>query len=202
MSKFSKVTSTIHQIPAEWSNYLPFIAREAIPFLCLFCLIASAAYGRLTLLFSISLNGHYGWIAFYNHDIFDLSLMLFHSFRNSAAQCTFEEDAGYSLSQLQADELLHLENQLNHAIGTLCTHYHLLGLPLCSPWASGYLPPGWKCGSLSLCMEKTRNWFKVWLCLLSYRITAAESYEVSSVKHLVFGSLVTKPEKNHNRTGL
>jgi hypothetical protein len=126
---------------------------------------------------------HYGWIAFYNHDILDTSSILFRSLRNSAAQYTFKEGIGYTLSQLQADELLRLENQLNCVYVTLRSQYKLLGLPPSKPWAFGYLRPHSKRGILSLCMEKTRNWFKVWLCLMSYMIAAAESHEVLSVEH-------------------
>jgi hypothetical protein len=128
----------------------------------------------------------YGWIAFYNKDILDVSCSLLRTLKHSTAQYTFEDDIGYTLPQWQAKEWLHLDTQLASACAELMGHYRpTYALPPIRPWAFGYLRPHWKRGILSLCLEKSKKWFGVWFALLSFLIAVSETREFEEIKDRV-----------------
>ena len=154
----------------------------------------------------------YGWIAFYNKHIFDTPSTLLSPLRYShRSTAQFQEDVGYSLPSWAADEWLLLDNQLANATyelrGLLTQNlpgpYDDYALPPRNPWAFGYLRPHSKLGTLLLCLEKSKNWFGVWLTLLSYTIAHVESSEIRRIKDPLLAReswknlLVTKGVKAH-----
>jgi hypothetical protein len=90
---------------------------------------------------------------------------------------------GYMLPHSQAEEWHHLDKQLDCAYFQLKIHYHdIPALPPINPWAFGYLHPHPNHHALSLCLEKSRQWFGVWFALLSNIIAESEELEMCLVK--------------------
>jgi len=90
------------------------------------------------------------------------------------------------LPHSQAEEWRRLDKQLDCAYFQLKIHYHdIPALPPINPWAFGYLRPHPNRRALSLCLEKSRQWFGVWFALLSNMIAESEELEMCLVKDRV-----------------
>jgi hypothetical protein len=119
----------------------------------------------------------FGWLAFYDKNVLSSSSALFRGLRYSKTQFVYQEGTGYMQPPSQKDDWLLLDNQLKHACLNLITHYNLVGFAPINPWCLGYLRPHKKRGTLFFCLEKSRQWFSVWMALLSYLIAASQSVE-------------------------
>ena len=96
-----------------------------------------------------------------------MPLVLLRCLKNSTMHFSFEEHVGYVLSHRQAEEWLHLDKQLSCAYTELCAHYrNIVAFSPPNPWEFGYLRPHSKHGILSLCLQKSSQWFGLWLSLM------------------------------------
>ena len=129
-------------------------------------------------------DDNFGWLAFYNKDIINTPSVLLRCLKNSTMHLSFEEHVGYALSHRQAEEWLHLDKQLSRAYTELHAHYrNIVAFSPPNPWEFGYLRPHSKHGILSLCLQKSSQWFGLWLSLMSYVIAGLETQEVLTVKY-------------------
>lgn len=87
------------------------------------------------------------------------------------------------LPKLQAEEWLRLDGQMHDIFYELRRAYHFHAMPPSPTWTFGYLRPHRTRGILSICLEKSRKWFVVWLALLSFCIAAAEGREMERGEH-------------------
>jgi hypothetical protein len=120
-------------------------------------------------------NPRFGWIAFYNKDVLASSSPLLNPLRYSRSQFVFDEKTGYTLSPLHRDRWLRLDNQLNRAYRALMEQYPMALVEPVAPQVFGYLRCHRSHSILSICLEKSRGWFRVWMALLSFCIAGAQT---------------------------
>ena len=116
----------------------------------------------------------FGWISFYDKTVLSSSSPLINVLRYSSSRFVFDEENGLHLSSSVKEDWLRLDNQLNRAYQAINHHYPTSALLTSRPYFFGYLRFHQSRGLLSLCLEKSKPWFGVWMALLSYCIAVAK----------------------------
>ncbi|KJA21984.1 hypothetical protein HYPSUDRAFT_202479 [Hypholoma sublateritium FD-334 SS-4] len=120
----------------------------------------------------------WGWISFlshepdYRHPPFD---PLMHIPRRPLR---LQDNAGYAMPLDLASSWSNLDKQLNVITYFLQSHYQAPAIRPMSPWAFGYNKVFPRESMMMKAITKSREWFSVWLALLSYLIAKAEAKEV------------------------
>ena len=118
----------------------------------------------------------FGWISFLQTSELQFTNALFSRLKFSKTQLLVP-NIGYVMSPWEREEWLRLDNQLYKACGILERHYGLAALAPVNPWSMGYLRPHDRYGTLMVSLKKSRDWFPVWMAVLSFLIAGSETVE-------------------------
>jgi hypothetical protein len=88
----------------------------------------------------------------------------------------FHKDTqSYSMPEIPMKHWRRLEDDLTNAVYMIRSRYHLTLMYPLGPSIFGYTKKHSRPGGLHMAMRKTRDWFVVWMALLSYVIAQGES---------------------------
>ena len=100
------------------------------------------------------------------------------------------EDKMYILDPREKDAWLLLDNTLYGAARVLKHKYNVAMIYPANPWYMGYLRPHAKLSTLRLCLQKSRDWFVVWMGLLSFLIANSESVSLEKAERWLWMSIL------------
>jgi hypothetical protein len=86
-----------------------------------------------------------------------------------------EEHGEYSMASGLSDKWLRVDNDLSDAVHLIRSHYHLTFIYPFNPSGFGYSKAHKRSGALHMALRKGRDWFVVWMALLSFVIAQAEA---------------------------
>ncbi len=118
----------------------------------------------------------FGWISFFQTSESQFANALFSRLKFSKTQLVVT-DIGYVMSPWEREEWLRLDNQLCKACEILQLHYGLAAVTPVHPWSMGYLRPHDRYGTLMVSLRKSREWFPVWMAVLSFLIAGSQTVE-------------------------
>jgi hypothetical protein len=132
----------------------------------------------------------FGWIAFFPlmpsfcGQIFEKLFM-----PRSHHHVFNEELEVYSMPSNLSNKWLRVESDLSDAVYLICRHYQLPFVYPINPSSFGYSRGHQRSGALHMALRRGRDWFVVWMALLSYVIAGAENIH-ASVKN---SAILSKP---------
>jgi hypothetical protein len=122
----------------------------------------------------------FGWICCYDKNVLYSTSPLLNVLRYSSSRFVFdEEECKFTLSPLEKNDWLGLENQLVRAYATIHHHYPVHAFSPSNPYVFGYLCAHKSQDLLSLSLQKSKAWFGLWLAILSFNIAVAECTRAS-----------------------
>ena len=127
----------------------------------------------------------FGWIAFFplrpsfSGPIFEKLIM------PGPYYALDEERNGYSMPSGLCSKWLRVENDLADAVYIIRSHYHSTFIYPLQPSSLGFSRTHRRSGALHMASRKSREWFVVWMALLSFVIAHAEDYYYTTVKDSV-----------------
>jgi hypothetical protein len=89
----------------------------------------------------------------------------------------FKMKEGYMLASCERDNWHRLNRQLYYACTELARVFRIPCFFPFHPWVMGYLRPHKRYGAFTLCLDKSWEWFRVLLALLSYLIAGSQTRE-------------------------
>jgi hypothetical protein len=116
----------------------------------------------------------FGWIAFFplrpsfTGPIFEKLVM-------PGPYYAFDEERnGYSMPSGLCDKWLQVDNDLSNAVQIICDHYHSIFIYPLRPLSFGFSRTHPRSGALHMSLRKSKDWFVVWMALLSAVIAHAD----------------------------
>jgi len=123
----------------------------------------------------------FGWISFLQISEAQLHDTLFDHLKFSTLQAipnpNTGEVEGYILAPWERDNWLRLDVQLRKACIALERHYRMQPVHPVSPWSMGYLRPHMSYGIVMTSLRKSREWFPIWMAMLSYLLAGSQTRE-------------------------